>query len=312
MTISSTTQTQLTESKIIHCEFTNCKNFLNNGGAVWIECNDTNHKLDLDYDTFENNSVIAAGCALYLNAATVNIQHCRFINNNCLNRVADGVDIYFIFDVPKKPVVSIRHNEFIRSLSDPENHDKARSIFYFKELQAVVFFLMDNSFILTDNFNEVADAAIFYSEQPGYDYTSWVFQDNCLLQSDYPLGVKNEYFTPPDTRWETAFADKCSTYIPTPEQTPESTPEQTPDPTITQTPESTPEQTPDPTCNLPDYIFHDGNCNLNLRCHYTAREGDQIWVSEFNGYSRSDEDGGAIHVVDSGLQCNQTNFTSCM
>lgn len=127
---------------------------------------------------------------------------------------------------------------------------------------------MDNSFILTDNFNEVADAAIFYSEQPGYDYTSWVFQDNCLLQSDYPFGVKNGYFTPPDTLWETAFADKCTTYIPTPEQTPEftpdptltqtpeSTPEQTPDPTITQTPESTPEQTPDPTCNLPDYIFH--------------------------------------------------------
>lgn len=100
MTLSDTIQLQSTESKIIQCEFKTCKNELVNGGAVWIECKNKNHIFTFDFDTFEDNSAITAGCALYLNVASINIFHCRFLNNNNNeNIVTDGADIYFIFEM---------------------------------------------------------------------------------------------------------------------------------------------------------------------------------------------------------------------
>lgn len=97
----------------------------------------------------------------------------------------------------------------------------------------------------------------------------------------------------------------CIYYIPLPAPTPTPSPSQSPSPS------ASPEQTPK------DFILDDDNCNFekNIRCNVTITEEEKhvivkVNVTNFSGY-KHDENGGAIHIINGGIYCNNSEFNSC-
>ncbi|KAK8837937.1 hypothetical protein M9Y10_035879 [Tritrichomonas musculus] len=102
----------------------------------------------------------------------------------------------------------------------------------------------------------------------------------------------------------------CVYYIPLPSPSP--MPTMTPPPTST--PTATPEATPE------DYIIDDNRIDIcdftnKKQCNVTNQELDKhilvkVLVANFTGY-KDDDEGGAIHIINGGIRCNNSVFNSC-
>ena len=90
------------------------------------------------------------------------------------------------------------------------------------------------------------------------------------------------------------------------------TPPPSKSPRATMTPASTP--TPEPT---PQIIhLNENNCSTNgARCEEIIEDEVSVHVfievSKFNNFDQTNEDGGAIHLIDCCLTCNDTPFNNC-
>lgn len=73
---------------------------------------------------------------------------------------------------------------------------------------------------------------------------------------------------------------------------------------------------PEPVIPPNQEILDEGKCAKNERCDYKPNEEKEavyvyVDLSDFTDISKSDVDGGAIHIVNCGLNCNKTTFTRC-
>lgn len=268
------------ESYIENCIFTNGSDasFNSGGGAIFIGAYKRSYfYFHLISNVFKGNSAPKGG-AIYFEAVNGNINSNRFIDNIATDA---GSSIYFYFQVSDQnsKSVSVNNNMFEHSSID------SKSLICFYSTCIVLFEFSDNTINITSKSEtfHVFSSDILYNNKKNNNFTR-----NCIFP---PLGddrsILNDRLFNLDLT--NSFESFCTT--------------------------SLPEERPDPTEPIPDVILNNDNCNRNNRCNYSVYEKRNVFVlvsvTYFSNFYQQIENGGAIYILNCGIQCKGASFTNC-
>lgn len=263
---------------ITKCQFKNCKaSNGGSGGAIYALMMITTGEFQIT-DTIFENCQGSRGGAIYYMCVKGLIQNCRFVNNVATQ---EGNDICYIAQTTPKAgetfsILDCQFEESIQGgsksmISISSNGQKDEYDFHFKG-NKITITGTNAKFHVFDSTEDVFNGILEFS-------------GNCMSPSDDKTIIKGPTATKLVIDVENDFG-RCIGDLPEPVIPPN------------------------------QEILDEGKCAKNERCDYKPNEEKEavyvyVDLSDFTDISKSGVDGGAIHIVNCGLNCNKTTFTRC-
>lgn len=268
------------ENQIHNCHFIDCSE--REGGAIYISVYRTSSlSFQIINNLFQNNRAMNNGGAIYYSAVKGKIESNRFINNTA----EDGGAIYFDFSINDKSYKSV----FVQNNLFEHISSECKSMLCIYPMQMDLFQFSENTINIT-----MANLSGVYFHvfnlKLRYGITKSNFSNNCIypqLDENIKKVLKTEYAT---IDLDNAFVPSCPTLLP--------------------------DDTIDSDLPIPDVVFNNDNCNTNNRCNYTVNEERitfvLVAVTHFYKFIQNEEDGGAIFLINCGINCVGATFNDCV
>lgn len=244
----------------------------NKGGAIYISSSKSSFNFDVIDNKFANNKANQCGGGIYFCVNHGNILYCHFLNNVCSNQ--KGCDMTFDFSTGNsKEILKVNSNVFDHFLSN----NKIESMFYFIYKETVNFTFIDNK--INVSINSKSDFYVFDCLQSNIQFIrNFKFDNNFIFPSDLmERNIKSDNF---NYDIGNPFTGSCTT---------------------------------EKQDEFNDVIIYD---NGNKRCKFASDEEKKIdvivLVTNFTGFKQRNDDGGAIHIINCGLECKKSYFYDCI
>lgn len=264
---------------ITKCQFIKCQSPNGgSGGAIYALLMDLSCEFQITDTLFENCQGRQGGAIYYL-CLKGTIENCRFVNNIA---TSDGCDIFYTaYNEPKDDTdrFSIINCQF--EVSTGEGSCKSMITMSANVNDKYNFHFKNNKITIT---NSNANFHLFDSTEDVFNGVL-EFSGNCISPSDDKSIIKGPTATKLVIDTEKDFVT-CKSEPPAPFVPPN------------------------------QEILNQEKCNANERCDYQpqqVKEAVYLYVdlSDFNGITKADVDGAAIHLVNCGFNCNKTSFEKC-